>query len=442
MTQAVDIVIVGAGMVGAALATGLGRAGLAVAVIDQTPAPEFAPDAAPDIRVSALSVGSERYLQSLGAWPGILAMRATPYRRLAVWDATPHPLSRLLPGQLARVTFDAAEAGVPHLGHIVENSVTQQALWQTARAQPAVTLMAGHGVTDIRQDAGQAEVILDNGTRIRAALIIAADGAHSRVRSLAGIGVHRYQYQQQALILSVRYRGAVEDITWQGFSPSGPRAFLPLHSAGNAYPGESWASLVWYDAPERLARLQQLDTRALMTEVQQAFPDELPPLTHIDARARFPLARQHAKHYFAGRVVLAGDAAHTINPLAGQGVNLGFQDAQCLQSLICQARSQGSDPASATWLQQYEQQRRPANRRMMAAMDLFYHLFSNRIPPLHLLRNLGLGAARALPFARTRVARYAMGLQDSPAPLAAAQPVTRFSGPDHTGVRPTSKTTS
>lgn len=438
MTQAVDIAIVGAGMVGAALATGLGQAGLEMAVIDQTPVPDFVPEAAPDIRVSALSVGSERYLQSLGAWPGILAMRATPYRRLAVWDETPHPLSRLWPGQLARVTFDAAEARVSHLGHIVENSVTQQALWQTARALPTVTLMAGRGVTDIHQDSGQAEVILDNGNRIRAALVIAADGAHSRVRSLAGIGVHRYQYQQQALVLSVRYRGPVEDITWQGFFPSGPRAFLPLHSAGDACPGESWASLVWYDTPERLAQLQKLDTDTLIAEVQRSFPADLPPLTHIDALASFPLARQHAKRYFSGRVVLAGDAAHTINPLAGQGVNLGFQDAQCLQTLICRARDTGSDLASPHWLQQYESERRPANRRMMTAMDLFYHLFSNRIPPLHLLRNLGLGAARALPFARIQVARYAMGLQEVPVPL----PETRLSGRDRPGIRPTPKTTN
>lgn len=156
----------------------------------------------------------------------------------------------------------------------------------------------------------------------------------------------------------------------------------------------------------------------------------MPPLTHLDARASFPLARQHAKRYFAGRVVLAGDAAHTINPLAGQGVNLGFQDAQCLQAMIREALREGSDLASPTWLGRYERQRRPANRRMMAAMDVFYHVFSNRIPPVHLARNLGLGAARALPFARNQVARYAMGLQeDLPAVL---KPITaRLPGLGH-----------
>ncbi|HBM51240.1 MAG TPA: ubiquinone biosynthesis protein UbiH, partial [Marinobacter sp.] len=193
------------------------------------------------------------------------------------------------------------------------------------------------------------------------------------------------------------------------------------------FPGECWGSLVWYDHPARLAELKAMDEPALMAEIQKRFPARLPELTHIDARASFPIARQHARHYYLNRVVLAGDAAHTINPLAGQGVNLGFQDAQCLQGLLKEARRGGDDLACERWLALYEQQRRPANQRMMLAMDLFYHLFSNAIPPVHLVRNLGLGAARALPFARNRVARYAMGLDDKlPAPL--QQMVNRLPG--------------
>lgn len=412
MTQAFDIVVVGAGMVGAALATGLGRDGFRVAVVDHSPAPAFDPATPPDIRVSALSAGSERYLQSLGAWRQILAMRATPYQRLAVWDDTRHPLSSLIPRALTTVEFDAASLNTSHLGHIVENSVTQQALWQTADAEPGVTLEAGHGVSALTQNTDSVTVTLDDGRTLAAQLVIGADGAQSRIRDMAGIGVSRNQYDQQAMVISVRYQGPVDNITWQGFHPSGPRAFLPLHSAGSAHPGESWASLVWYDAPQQLARLKALADDELMREIQAAFPSALPRLTHIEARASFPIARQHAKHYFAGRVVLAGDSAHTINPLAGQGVNLGFQDAQSLQATLKEARRAHQDLAAPEWLQHYEHQRRPANRRMMMTMDLFYHLFSNRIPPVHLLRNLGLGAARALPFARNQVARYAMGIDD------------------------------
>ena len=425
MTQAFDIIIVGAGMVGAALANGLGQQGITVGLIDKAEPSDFDADASPDIRVSALSAGSERYLQSLGAWRRIQAMRATPYRRLAVWDETPHPLSRLLPGSLTEVEFSAADLGAGHLGHIVENSITQNALWQTLQDEPNVTLITGQGLKTLTQNAERATITLDDGTELSAQLIVGADGAMSRVRELAGIGVTRDQYKQQAMVMSVRYLGQPEDITWQGFYPSGPRAFLPLHSAGEQHPGETWGSLVWYDSPARLAELKAMDNSTLMAEIHRAFPARLPPLTHIDATASFPIARQHAKHYFLNRVVLAGDSAHTINPLAGQGVNLGFQDAQCLQGLLKEARRSGDDLAGERWLALYEKQRRPANRRMMLAMDLFYHLFSNAIPPVHLARNLGLGAARALPFARNGVARHAMGL-DEELPALVRQIISRI----------------
>ncbi|HAS76049.1 MAG TPA: ubiquinone biosynthesis protein UbiH [Marinobacter adhaerens] len=427
MTQVFDIVVVGAGMVGAALATGLGQNGFRVALVDRAPPPDFDPESAPDIRVSALSAGSERYLQSLGAWDHILGMRSTPYRRLAVWDETRYPLQNLVPRKLAEVQFDATELGAHHLGHIVENSVTQQALWQTAEACPQVSLFHGQGVASLAQSGDTATVTLDDDRELLASLVVGCDGAQSRIRDLAGIGVTRNQYDQQAMVISVRYQGPVEDITWQGFHPSGPRAFLPLHSAGPEHPGESWGSLVWYDSPDELARLKALDDSTLMSEIQSSFPASLPLLTHIDIKASFPIARQHAKQYHSGRVVLAGDSAHTINPLAGQGVNLGFQDAQALQSALKEAKRAGDDLANPKWLNLYEQQRRPANRRMMLTMDLFYHLFSNRIPPVHLLRNLGLGAARALPFARNRVARYAMGI-DEKLPAVVRQIASRIPG--------------
>lgn len=419
MTQSFDFLVVGAGMVGAALATGLGRLGHTVALVDQARAPDFEPASEPDIRVSALSAGSERYLQSLGAWPGIQAMRTTPYRRLAVWEGGDHPIQRLLPGSALRTCFRARDLGASHLGHIVENSVTQKALWDQAVACDRVTLFAGTGLKTLHSEESGARVELEDGTGLDCRLVIGADGAQSRTRELAGIGVTRDQYGQQALVASVRYQGQAQDITWQAFHPSGPRAFLPLHLAGARHPGECWASLVWYDSPDTLSRLKALPDEAFLEEVRQAFPGELPPLTAVAARASFPIARQHAHRYWQGRVVLAGDSAHTINPLAGQGVNLGFQDAICLQSLLDQARRQGQDPASPELLGRYEKQRRPANRRMMLAMDAFYYLFSNRVPPLYLARNAGLGMAQAVPFARNRVARYAMGIDEGlPPPLA------------------------
>lgn len=420
MTQTFDFIVVGAGMVGAAIANGLAGRGHTIALIEQGQAPAFDPSGEPDIRVSALSAGSEHYLRTLGVWDDILAMRATPYSHLAVWEAPQHPASRLLPGGPPKTTFSAPDLKAPHLGHIVENSVTQKALWDRASQLEGVTLFAGSGIHSLAESHDRATVTLDSQQQISGRLVIGADGAGSRVRQLAGIGVSRDQYDQQALVASVRYRGTPRDITWQAFHSSGPRAFLPLHGAGPAHPGESWASLVWYDAPAVLADLRQQPDTGFLERVQAAFPEDLPALTAVAARASFPIARQHAHRYFSGRTVLAGDAAHTINPLAGQGVNLGFQDARCLQDLLDDARRLGQDPADPALLERYESLRRPANRRMMLTMDVFYHLFSNRRTPLWLARNLGLGLAGSLPFARNRVARYAMGLDEGlPAPLQA-----------------------
>ncbi|WP_328184712.1 FAD-dependent monooxygenase [Marinobacter sp. OP 3.4] len=420
MTQTFDFIVVGAGMVGAAIANGLADQGHNIALIDQGRPPEFDDQGDPDIRVSALSVGSEHYLRDLGVWHQMLAMRATPYRRLSVWEARDHPVSQWLPGQPPRTTFSAADLKTDHLGHIVENQVTQGALWQRAEQQDTITLFAGSGVEGLTEQDDTAWVTLQDGRVISGRLVIGADGAGSRVRQLAGIGVTRDQYGQQAMVASVRYRGAPRDITWQAFHSSGPRAFLPLHDAGPGHAGESWASLVWYDDPATHAELKALPDADFLARVQTAFPDDLPPLTAVAARASFPIARQHAHCYYQGRTVLVGDAAHTINPLAGQGVNLGFQDARCLQTLLDEARRNGQDPASPSLLARYEEQRRPANRRMMLAMDVFYHLFSNQLTPLWAARNLGLGLAQTLPFGRNRVARYAMGLDDHlPAPVEA-----------------------
>ena len=420
MTQTFDFIVVGAGMVGAAIANGLALEGHAVALIDQGQAPGFSEQGDPDIRVSALSRGSEDYLRSLGVWHAMMAMRATPYRCLSVWEAREHPISQWLPGPPPRTTFTAADLRTSHLGHIVENSVTQGALWQQAATQKTISLFAGTGIRGLTDQDTSVLVTLESGETLQGRLVIGADGAGSRVRQLAGIGVTRDQYGQQALVASVRYRGQPQDITWQAFHSSGPRAFLPLHDAGPAHPGESWASLVWYDAPATLAELKALPQQELQTRIQSSFPPELPPLTTVAARASFPIARQHVHRYFQGRVVLLGDAAHTINPLAGQGVNLGFQDAQCLQALLDEARRNGQDPASPALLARYESLRRPANRRMMLTMDVFYHLFSNSHTPLWAARNLGLGLAGNLPFVRNPVARYAMGLGGAlPAPVEA-----------------------
>lgn len=418
MTQQVDVIIVGAGMVGAALAAGLGQSGFRVALVDRQPPSDWTGADAPDLRVSALSAGTETYLRRLGVWSDMTAMRLTPYRRLAVRDDTRHPLSGLLPRARGETVFDAADLGRSHLGHIVENAVTLRALQTAALDAPTVTGHFGVSPQTLNRTDQGVILALDDGTSIESALLVGADGAGSRVRHLAGIASHKDQYAQQALVASVRYEGAPQDITWQAFHPTGPRAFLPLHASKA---GGSWASLVWYDHPDTLSRLKRLSEKDFLAAVQAAFPAELPSLQALGGRGSFPLARQHVHQYHHQSVVLVGDAAHTINPLAGQGVNLGFQDAEALQSRLIDARWQGRSLADPALLDDYETERRPANRRMMLAMDLFYHAFSNRLPPLHLARNLGLALAERVPMAKQTVTRYAMGIDERlPEPLARA----------------------
>lgn len=426
-----DIVVVGAGMVGAALALGLGRQGWRVALVERSAPAPVAPDAQPDLRVSAINTHSETLLRRLGAWKTIADCRLTPFDRLCVWEETPLPLpgqglslSRSRDTPLNEVRFDARALGQGQFGHIVENSVTQWALWSAITSEPAITRFCPDGLEDLTATGTEAEVKLSSGARLRASLVIGADGALSKVRTLADIGTFREQYEQQALVATVAHAGPSQTVTWQAFHPSGPRAYLPLP----AIEGQSWASLVWYDSPERIAELKQLSEADFIKAVQGGFPRKLPRITAAPARGSFPLAKMQAHAYFSGRVALIGDAAHTINPLAGLGVNLGFQDVDCLLTLLEPLAQQAhADPAQV--LRRYQSQRRPAAQQMIWLMDLFYYSFSNRNVPLQLARNLGLFAAQRLPLAKHMVARYAMGVAAVPNSLSPLDLLERLPRP-------------
>ncbi len=407
-----DLVIVGGGMVGAAIACGLADTPLKIAVLEQQlPAP-FIEGQRPDLRVSALSVASEQFLIRIGAWRHIHRMRACPYRRMSVWEQHKNPLLSLLPAQLQSTEFDCHDIGHPHLGHIVENRIIQLALLARMADIPSVELLAPATLQSLELAPQRAKLqIAENGSSrtITARLVIGADGAQSRVRTWANIGLNSDQYDQQALVINVAYQGHQEDITWQAFTPSGPRAFLPLMDIQ----GEHYASLVWYDSPQTIDYLQQLDNKQLKTEIERQFPATLPPLLKVLDRGSFSLVKRHAQRYVAPRIALVGDAAHTINPLAGQGVNLGFQDGIRLIETLETALTRGEDIGHMASLRHYEKHRRRENQFMMSIMDLFYHTFSNRSLPLQLLRNAGLGVANQLPLGKKKVMRYAMGLESA-----------------------------
>lgn len=381
-----DVAVIGGGMVGGALALGLAQNGFSVVVLDKAPPPAFDPTAQPDVRISAISAASVQLLRSLGVWDAVLAMRAHPWRRLETWE-----------WQTAHVVFDAAELKLPNLGYMVENNVLQLALWQALEAHPQVTLLHGSALKEIH---GQHLHLADD-TEIVARLVVGADGAQSQVRQLAGIGVHGWQYPQSCMLITVKSENEPGDSTWQQFTPTGPRAYLPLY--------DNWASLVWYDTPARIRQLQSLSMTQLQREISAHFPERLGNVTPVAAGA-FPLTRRHALQYVQPGLALVGDAAHTIHPLAGQGVNLGYRDVDALLDVLANARSVGEDWASLPVLERYQSRRRVDNLLMQSGMDLFYAGFSNDLGPLRVLRNVGLMAAQRAGVLKRQALKYALGL--------------------------------
>ena len=319
--HATDVAIVGGGMVGGALALGLAQQGFTVTVLEKTAPPAFDPASAPDVRISAISAASVSLLKGLGVWDAVQAMRCHPYRRLETWE-----------WETAHVVFDAAELKLPLLGYMVENTVLQQALWQALEAHPKVTLRVPGSLIALHRHDDLQELELKGGEVIRAKLVIGADGANSQVRQMAGIGVHAWQYAQSCMLISVQCENDPGDSTWQQFTPDGPRAFLPLF--------DNWASLVWYDSPARIRQLQNMNMAQLQAEIAKHFPSRLGYVTPLAAGA-FPLTRRHALQYVQPGLALVGDAAHTIHPLAGQGVNLGYRDVDALIDVLVNARSYG-----------------------------------------------------------------------------------------------------
>ena len=385
-----DVAVVGGGMVGGALALGLAQQGFSVAVLEKSPPPDFDPASQPDVRISAISAASVQLLRGLGVWDAVLAMRAHPWRRLETWE-----------WQTAHVVFDASELKLPNLGYMVENNVLQLALWQALEAHPQVTLLHGTSLNAMRADGDSHVLHLEDERQVTARLVVGADGALSQVRQQAGIGTNGWQYPQSCMLITVQCDNEPGDSTWQQFTPTGPRAFLPLF--------DNWASLVWYDTPARIRQLQSLPMPQLQREITRHFPERLGTITPVAAGA-FPLTRRHAQQYVQPGLVLIGDAAHTIHPLAGQGVNLGYRDVDALLDVLANARSIGEDWSSLPVLERYQARRRVDNLLMQSGMDLFYAGFSNDLGPLRILRNLGLMAAQRAGVLKRQALKYALGL--------------------------------
>jgi len=380
-------------MVGSTLACALGMQGLQVAVIEAH-RPDFDwPDDSVDLRVSAITCASQQIFTSLGAWDAMCRQRVSPYRDMRVWDATGS----------GEIHFDSADLGEPLLGHIIENRVIQFALYEQLVEYDNVTFIAPVSVTGMKIEQDTASVTLDDGRKLSAALLVAADGSRSKLRELAGIETQGWSYHQHGVVATIKTSQSHLETAWQRFMPDGPLAFLPMSDGSS--------SIVWSTSPEHADELLALDDDAFLDALQATFGDRLGRMISCGPRAAFPLRMQHAKQYTQARLALLGDAAHTIHPLAGQGVNLGLADAATLAEVIADARAAGSDIGALKTLRRYERWRKGDNLAMMSTMDAFKRLFGSRMPMLKWLRNTGLSLTNRTTPVKNMIMRQAMGLE-------------------------------
>ena len=385
-----DIVIFGGGMIGAALATQLAPHGFSIALVEAQAPVAYDLSQTFDLKICALSPKSAQVMQQSDAWDILQGMRLCPYKRMRVWEMS----------GFGDLMFSASQVGVAELGHIVENRLVQLSLWQSLQTNNNVEVICPASPKTFRHVGPITHIELDNGASITARLVVGADGAQSKVRQAFGIGVNRGQYQQACLVASVNTQLGQQDITWQRFVSTGPQAFLPLLG--------QHGSVVWYHQADKARALANLSHEHLADEIMAQFPRQL-GFIEVTAKASFGLQKQHAQSYCADGMVLIGDAAHVINPLAGQGVNLGFQDVASLASVLTQARSNGEDWSTKGVLMRYQKQRKLANSLMLHSMDAFHHGFSNTNIKTKWLRNLALSSAK-IPLIKKQVIRYAMGI--------------------------------
>lgn len=396
METRADLLIVGAGMVGSALALALRDSGLNILVVDGGPLTvrPFVADAPFEARVSALSIASQRILERLGVWDGIVARRVSPYSDMHVWDGS----------GTGKVHFSASSVHAEVLGHIVENRVVQDALVERLHDSD-IGLLADARLEQMRHSGDDWLLTLSDGRTLRAPLVVAADGANSTVRRMTGTATREWDYLHHAIVTSVRTADSHRKTAWQRFTDDGPLAFLPLDREG-----EHWCSIVWSVTPEQSERLMKLDDERFCRELESAFEGCLGQVISADSRVCVPLRQRHAKRYVAPGLALIGDAAHTIHPLAGQGVNLGFLDAAVLAEVLRDAVERGERLADERVLSRYERRRMPHNLALMAAMEGFERLFQADALPVRLLRNAGLKMVDHSAEAKALFVRQALGL--------------------------------
>ena len=396
-----QVVIVGAGMVGAALAAGLANSQISVALIEPN-APKAPPEHRMvcedfDIRVSAITAQNQALLTQLGVWNLINASKKSPYQEMTVWDAE----------GTGEVNFKANELHVPCLGTIVENREIVWALQQVIEQADNIEII--RDVVDHIDNQDEEEltpVFLASGKALKTQLLVGADGALSRIKQWGEFANTEWDYHHQAIVATIEIEKPHDETAWQRFRQQGPLALLPLAAENNRT-----CSIVWSTSKEECDQLLALSDEDFCLELGLAFENRLGSVLNVGPRVAFPLRQRHAKNYVVPGIALIGDAAHTIHPLAGQGVNLGFKDAAALSCELLRAHGKGLSLGSVQVLQRYERRRQADNLLMMTAMEGFKRLFSAEQPIVRLLRNQGMRLFNRASAVKQHVVMQAMGLK-------------------------------
>ncbi|MGV3001271.1 FAD-dependent 2-octaprenylphenol hydroxylase [Vibrio sp. E150_018] len=401
--QSFDITIVGGGMVGLALAASFAETNLRIAVIEGQ-VPDESLNNAPDTRVSALSRASENFLKNIKAWDGITHRRIAPYHAMEVWEKD----------SFARLEFKANDLAQSNLGHIVENRVIQLALLERVKKLSNVSLFMPNRCATMAIGEREAWLTLDNGDSISSKLVVGADGANSWVRNHQDIPLTHWDYGHSAIVANIRTSEPHQGVARQIFTPKGPIAFLPLSDP-------HLCSLVWSTHPNRADTLLSRSETTFNQVLTSEFDTRLGLCSVEGERHAFPLKMRYARNFVVERVALVGDAAHTIHPLAGQGVNLGFLDAASLAEEVLALWQQGEDFGLQRNLRSYERWRKAEAAKMIAAMQGFKDLFEGENPAKKLVRGLGMQFIGQLPGMKEEMMKRALGITGKLPSLAQAK---------------------
>ena len=388
-----DVIVFGGGIVGLTSANLLAKLGLSVALIEAKPPILEWNEQQYDFRCSAISRSSQKIFQQIEIWDEIITNRISPYRQMVVWDKE----------GFGEITFDAKEVTEPDLGHIIENRVMIKALWTHALKKPNVKIISPAIAKTFQSEKDHVVIVLEHQHHLQAKLVIGADGAQSWIRQAAGIKVMQEDYHQSALVATVQSELPHQEIAWQRFLPDGPLAFLPLTPPDTS-------SIVWTSSSEEAKELIALDDEQFCKTLAHAFDYRLGKIFRTSDRKHFPLHGLHAKQYVLDRVVIIGDAAHVIHPLAGQGLNLGLNDAITLSDILSKAQQGDYDIGHYLVLRKYERARKGNVFSTMMAMTFLKNLFGSTNSNVSILRSVALNCVNQNQFLKKKIISEAMGI--------------------------------